>query len=1124
MSLIRDPATITKVGRQMMTAGGDITYTKATLYGQDISHLTKDQLESLTSIGSALMTVPVGISDKSVNGSATTIVLEATFQNSNLKADLPYTAVGFFAKKGDDEKLVLVGVADPGAYLVATPPDGIATDALDIKVAISIGDAASVTAVVDPAGSVTPATLNGAISKATHDLTAQINTKADDAATKKALDTKANKSDVTASLATKANSADVDSKIAGVNKSISDVSDTVKANKDATDQALATKADKTDVAKDIDTVNKSISSMSVTITANQKATDTALDTKADKTTVNQELATKANSSDVDKKLDEKADKSSVDAKINAIDFSKIKFRKQYLTKSGIPSDKTWNATKNSDGSYTIDIYQDDWTAYKVASLLQAITTKADQSSLDATNKTVATKANSSDVYTKKQVDDAFSSRDATIATKADKATVDAEISKIDFTPYAKTADVNKEIKTVTDLANSKVDANYSYSKAELDKKLLALSTDTSGKVNADQVSQMIADKADKVDVTKQIKTVTDLANSKVDATYSYSKAELDKKLLAVTTTADGKVGADQVAQMIAGKADKTYVDNQIATIDFGKIKFRKQYVNSDGQTADKTWSATKNKDGTYTIDLWQDDWTASKLYGVLAQLPNKADTSTVNAQIADAKNTGKQAQATADSALAGYNKRPVISGGASDDLLSFKTTQLRYYPGNGNTCKNLPPATNQQWFTVEYIFENPNGDGIAIYRSPANEIWTIGNNGGYYDQGWVKVANANDIQGLQNQVNTKLASGDLPTELQKITFRKQYVDGSNKLQDGHWKLVKQADGSYLVDLYHDDWTAHRVAYLLNQIGSKADTATVNSQVADAKNAATKAQTTADNANDNANGRLSLNGGTMGSTAQISFADSGTWGTSNKPAGKRGGLRWEGQSDSAEIYADEDGSDNLDLVFQIGDDGSNHFSFRNQVGAEVAAIQSNGHYTGTIDWASVNGRPDVATHADVNNKVNVQGDLFRLATAGNTWVDILGVANSDTPVLVSIRDQGSGNLLGNYAAAIAFGGGDTKGVLNVAYSDHTARIIGGNGNAPVWHEDIAWKSDISNLQNIINQQNQTIQSLTTRLANAENEIRYIKANYVEGRTFPASQEARANSWENENPQRIAFIEK
>ena len=808
MSLIRDPATITKVGRQMMTAGGDITYTKATLYGQDISHLTKDQLESLTSIGSPLMTVPVGISDKSVNGSATTIVLEATFQNSNLKADLPYTAVGFFAKKGDDEKLVLVGVADPGAYLVATPPDGIATDALDIKVAISIGDAASVTAVVDPAGSVTPATLNGAISKATHDLTAQINTKADDAATKKALDTKANKSDVTASLATKADSADVDSKIAGVNKSISDVSDTVKANKDATDQALATKADKTDVAKDIDTVNKSISSMSATITANQKATDTALDTKADKTTVNQELATKANSSDVDKKLDEKADKSSVDAKINAIDFSKIKFRKQYLTKSGIPSDKTWNATKNSDGSYTIDIYQDDWTAYKVASLLQAITTKADQSSLDATNKTVATKANSSDVYTKKQVDDAFSSRDATIATKADKATVDAEISKIDFTPYAKTADVNKEIKTVTDLANTKVDATYSYSKAELDKKLLALSTDTSGKVDANQVATMIEGKADKTDLDNEIKAVTDLANTKANT------VDVDSKIKTVTDLANTKANSADVYT-------KTETDNQINKFDLSKVKFRKQFLNSDGDKVDKTWSATKNDDGTYTIDLYNDDWTAAKLFDVICQLPNKADTSTVNAQIADVKNTIK------------------------------------------SNVDNLQSDINT--------------------KANASDVYTKKQVDDAFSSRDATIANKAD----KSYVDDKVGAIDFS----KIKFRKQYVTGNNKTADSTWQATKNADGTYTIDLYNDDWTAQRVVDLLNQIGSKANA-----------------------------------------------------------------------------------------------------------------------------------------------------------------------------------------------------------------------------------------SDVNSLQNIINQQNQTIQSLTTRLTNAENEIRYIKANYVEGRTFPASQEAQANSWENENPQRIAFITK
>ena len=51
MSTIRDPAYITDAGRTMMTTGGDVTYTKAVLYGQDISHLTSDQVKALTTIG-----------------------------------------------------------------------------------------------------------------------------------------------------------------------------------------------------------------------------------------------------------------------------------------------------------------------------------------------------------------------------------------------------------------------------------------------------------------------------------------------------------------------------------------------------------------------------------------------------------------------------------------------------------------------------------------------------------------------------------------------------------------------------------------------------------------------------------------------------------------------------------------------------------------------------------------------------------------------------------------------------------------------------------------------------------------------------------------------------------------
>ena len=251
-----------------------------------------------------------------------------------------------------------------------------------------------------------------------------------------------------------------------------------------------------------------------------------------------------------------------------------------------------------------------------------------------------------------------------------------------------------------------------------------------------------------------------------------------------------------------------------------------------------------------------------------------------------------------------------------------------------------------------------------------------------------------------------------------------------------------------------------------------------------------------------------------------------------------------------------------------------------------------------------------------SQVNVGGSLFRMVSVGNTWNDILGFDNGDAPALVAFRGNTGGamdNLLGNFSAGVAFGGGDTKGFLEVSYGDHNARIGGGNGGAPVWHEDIAWKSDITNLQNKLAQytvdynnnyvhdttidfnsylhETRTIKVanvkanngplantatiwgwLTTyhwddnsvtqeyrdaggevfwRATNASasrqwtwhkyakqedidnqqrqindliNNINYIKANYVEGRRFPASQEAQANSWQNENPQRIAFITK
>ncbi|MCT3400970.1 pyocin knob domain-containing protein [Lactobacillus helveticus] len=153
-----------------------------------------------------------------------------------------------------------------------------------------------------------------------------------------------------------------------------------------------------------------------------------------------------------------------------------------------------------------------------------------------------------------------------------------------------------------------------------------------------------------------------------------------------------------------------------------------------------------------------------KAQSALVQLPNKADTSTVNAQIADAKNTIKSNVDSLQIAINSINstRTPLVYGSDGDDLFTFKASQIRLYNGNGKTCKNLPPAANTQYFTVQYVFESPTNDGIAIYRSPANEIWTAGCNGKAYNVGWVRLANSNDISNLQNQVDSK-TSGTVVT-------------------------------------------------------------------------------------------------------------------------------------------------------------------------------------------------------------------------------------------------------------------------------------------------------------------------------------------------------------------------
>lgn len=197
--------------------------------------------------------------------------------------------------------------------------------------------------------------------------------------------------------------------------------------------------------------------------------------------------------------------------------------------------------------------------------------------------------------------------------------------------------------------------------------------------------------------------------------------------------------------------------------------------------------------------------------------------------------------------------------------------------------------------------------------------------------------------------------------------------------------------------------------------------------------------------DDVNTRLPLSGGSMTKGSWINFDAQSAY---NAQDGIIGGIMWNGASDNIKIFGDNNGPDNLDLAIQLGDDNSNHVSFRNKDGNEVAAIDMNGNFTGQTNWATV-------ANTGINNPT-----LGRYIYQSHSWNDIIG-QNNGKNALAAIRDEsnGSGTTIGNFSSGIVFGGGDTKGVLNVAYDKPQARIIGGNGTKPVWSKDIAWKDDL-----------------------------------------------------------------
>lgn len=255
-----------------------------------------------------------------------------------------------------------------------------------------------------------------------------------------------------------------------------------------------------------------------------------------------------------------------------------------------------------------------------------------------------------------------------------------------------------------------------------------------------------------------------------------------------------------------------------------------------------------------------------------------------------------------------------------------------------------------------------------------------------------------------------------------------------------------------------------------------------------------------NSDHNHDGRyLKLTGGTMASNALITFADSGSWNTSKKPQGARGGLYWTGQSDYAKLYAEETVEDNLDLVIQFGDDDSNGLSIRNKANTQTSYISSSGVITtgtfkGNLDWSYITNKPATATRwpswAEVTGKPSsftpsththgLSNSVFFLnmpSINGNAkWKEVFGYpVNYNLLLSVRINNPAPEWCVGNFGSGILYGGSDTKGFMSSAYNEPFIMWAGGNGSSddsvPKWYIGIkGTHKSIYNLATIASEAN------------------------------------------------------
>lgn len=608
-------------------------------------------------------------------------------------------------------------------------------------------------------------------------------------------------------------------------------------------------------------------------------------------------------------------------------------------------------------------------------LEQQLDTKADKS---AVNQQLETKADKSTTYTKVEVDNR-------ISPKADKSYVDGELSKKadKATTYTKDEVNSKIAGQVKSVNGHRADSNGEVTLPKLKAKTLVAYDVSNKKPTYDEnagfdgngnfsrwpVDQWVVSQlADAINAKLPIEAgaadddLCHLTSSKISYwngnggnVKNLPPMSNKKWYFAIRLVGPGGWGSttvvDQDGRYWLNTRNDVWTGWRSVTTNetLKKLKFVKQSLNKNGDTFQDTQFVTQESDGTFKINIFDSDWTASKVSWLL-------------------KNT--KSYYVAD----------------NTDLNDIKAPGLYYCSGSPN-ISNIPP-NESNWFSMVVNGESRHGSQ-TYYPSNSNQLYVRTWNTNGFKQ-WHRVINDDDYNNLSSSKADKAT-----------TYTRNEIES---------RLSGKADKS-------NTYTKSDVD---SKLSGKANTSDVNA-------------------------RLPLSGGSMNKGGYVMWNTESPY---NAHDGDIGGLYWNAASDSIKIFGDNNGSDNLDLAIQLGDDNSNHISIRDKDGVERAAITAGGHFTGGTDWARVSG-------TGINNPT-----LGRYIQHSNTWNDIIGQDNGQM-ALTSIRDDsnGSENTIGQHSAGVAFGGGDTKGVLSVAWDKPQARIIGGNGNSPTWKKDIAWKDDL-----------------------------------------------------------------